>query len=122
MAIPAWPSTLPMFWDGLRIKSRPGFVRTPNSVGPAIQRRRYSATPTDYTGQMLFTQTQMTEYEAFYHTTLKEGSLSFTMFDQATGNDATFRFVEPTGFVLRAGDADGRATVFIGSLRLERLP
>ena len=122
MAVPAWPSTLPKFWDGLRVKARPGFVRTPNSIGPAIQRRRYTATPTDYIGQMAFDQTQMAEYETFYHVTLKEGSLAFTMFDSATGQNATFRFVEPTGFTLRGGDADGQATVFIGNLRLERLP
>lgn len=122
MTVAAWPSDLPTFNAGLRVRSRAGFVRTPNGIGPPLQRRRYSSTATDYTGQMVFNQAQMTAYEAFYHTTLAEGSKEFTMFDPVTGNQATFRFREPTEFILQGGDASGHATVFIGTLQLERLP
>ena len=114
-----WPTSLPGFMDGLQEQRVDGFVRTPTDIGPGQQRRRYSAVPHFFNGQMTLTQAQRTTFEAFYNATLRGGADAFTMQDPSTGQDAQFRFTAAPSFSLFGG-AGG--TVHIASISLERLP
>ena len=114
-----WPSQLPGFNSGLQEQALDGFVRTPTSIGPGIQRRRYSATPHYFTGEMTFTREQRATFDAFFNTDLAGGANSFTMQDPTTGQTATFRFVRTPQFNIFASDA---GNIFVANIALERLP
>ena len=117
--MPTWPTQLPGFNSGLRETQMDGFVRTPTDIGPGQQRRRYSATPVYFAGEMTFTQAERLTFQTFYNTELANGANTFTMDDPVTGNSATFQFTRAPNFRIVSG-ADGN--VHIASISLERLP
>lgn len=123
MAVPSYPSSLPGFNIGLRVQPRAGFVSTPMSVGPPKRRRRYSATPSDYVGDItLSSDAQLTTFQTFYHTTLSEGSKPFTMTDPVSGQSATFAFVSPPSYRFAGGEPGSSGKVALVALALEKRP
>ena len=114
-----WPTQLPGFNSGLREQPMDGFVRTPTDIGPGQQRRRYSAVPHYFTGEITLTQAERLTFNAFYNTDLAGGANSFTMLDPSTNANATFRFTNAPSFRI-ASSAGG--TLHIASISLERLP
>lgn len=119
--MPSWPSNLPTINADAQEEILEGFIKSPTSIGPGKRRRRYSATPHFFGGTFTFTRAQRATFDTFYHVTLAEGSLPFTMDDPATGNTATFAFVEAPMFLLKTGDGTA-ASVFEMKAALERLP
>ena len=114
-----WPTQLPGFNSGLRETQMDGFVRTPTETGPGLQRRRYSATPVYFAGEMTFTQGERLTFQTFYNTEIANGAGTFTMADPVTGNNATFRFTRAPNFRLVSSPT---GPLHIASISLERLP
>lgn len=113
-----WPASLP---QELRIigfsESGPsGNVRTEMDAGPAFVRNRYSAVPDEVPGTQVLSKAQVATLDAFYKTTLMNGSLAFTWTHPRTGVSAELQFTARPQFRPRSGD------VWEVTLPLEVLP
>ena len=119
--MPDWPNNLPGFNANVEEDQQQGFIRTPTSIGPGKQRKRYSATSHFFTGTFLFTRAERAVFDTFYNTTLGSGALTFTMENPMTGVDATFRFANTPRFRLITGDGTATSMVEMKAT-LEMLP
>jgi len=118
----AWPASLPQNLEvGVKDVRQKGFVRTPMSAGPPKQRKRFSASSRELSGNMHFTAAQRATFETFYVTTINEGSDEFTFIDPNDGLTANFRFVDVPQLSGLKGGASG-GDLWMISLKLERLP
>ena len=93
-----WPASLPQpNLNGYAIKPDAGFIRTDMDVGPARQRRRYTAPPSRISASWVFNATQMAAFKTFFETTLDLGSGWFTLNINAGAGmaDKDCRFTEP---------------------------
>lgn len=117
----AWPGSLPQYMEiGISEQRQQGFVRTENSMGPAKQRKRFTAAARYVTGTMTLTKAQRDTFETFYSTTLGEGAAEFTMSDAKDFGTVTCRFVDaPEMQLIAAGGSTGHWKV---NLSLEILP
>jgi len=98
MANQAWPAGLPNFEKPLRS----GFSETVGStkkrsemeVGPAKGRRRSTAQVDQLALSYYMTDSQVSTFESFYNSTLKNGSLRFDATHPRTGKTKEFRIRE----------------------------
>lgn len=112
-----WPVTLPQaFKVGSYV---PGIadnkLSTPMDQGPAKSRRRAVIPSRIDRGSIDVTATEWATLRAFYETTLKSGTLQFTMFDPLGGADREVRFASPP-------EASQNGLRFVVSLQIEVLP
>lgn len=118
----AWPASLPQaMFRGLSDKRQSAIVRSPNDMGPATVRRRFTAATRDVTTRMVVNGTQRATFETFFKTTLQEGSLSFTWEDPVDDTEVTFRFKEAPDWTLRRG-GPAADRIWETTLTLELLP
>lgn len=93
-----WPSTLPQFkLSGIKDQRQGGRIRSNVDAGPALVRRRYTATVRNVDIPMTFTNAERILMDTFYGTTLQEGSISFNWTDPVTGSVVTYRFRDTGG-------------------------
>ena len=116
-----WPATLPHLNAGATEQRQQGFIRTPMSMGPGKQRRRFSAVSRLFKGQMHLTAAQRATFDTFYQGTLSEGSLEFDFTDPIDFSTATYRFTAAPQFQLLTGTESG-VTNYIMTVELELLP
>lgn len=121
MPTPTYPTTLPNQLLGLRDKREDNVVRTQMEAGPAITRRRYTASVRTLSVPVVFTGAQRAIFEDFFEDDLKSGSLSFEWNDPLTDETAIFRFTKPPEFTtMRGGEPDDR--IYRATFALEILP
>lgn len=92
-----WPSSLPDYpeIDGYQESKQDGAVRTQMDAGPPKQRRRFSATITEFDAVFLLDDSEIDTLETFYETTLEEGTLSFDWTHPRKGTTQLFEFRGP---------------------------
>lgn len=93
-----WPNTLPAYMQegGYQEKFQDQKLESQMEAGPAKLRRRFTKTIRFIGAQMLMTQAQVTDFETFYYTTLKGGTLPFDWVHPRTRSSTTFRFRNPS--------------------------
>jgi hypothetical protein len=96
--MPAWPSTLPAYVQegGYQERFQDQKLESSMDTGPAKLRRRFTKQIRFIGVQMLMTESQVTDFEAFYFTTLKGGVLPFDWVHPRTRSATTFRFRNPS--------------------------
>lgn len=101
--MPAWPSSLPQQqFKGLTVRRQTSSVSFEPDSGPAKKRRR-GAARRDVVTPISLTGTQYQTFEAFFATTLQEGSLEFDWTDPVTDSTVSFQFLSPPEFTLFVG-------------------
>lgn len=84
-------------------------LRSPQDMGPAKVRRRYTYAPRLVSGTLLLTGQQRIEFDTFYGTTLAAGSLTFNWEDPRDDSPAEVRILSVSAFSLvRGGAVDER--------------
>lgn len=92
----SWPATLPTYplIEGGQETYGNNIIRTQTDVGPAKIRRRMTNAPSRFVMNFILSSTQMGYFDTFYHTTVSDGSVSFTMNNPRTGTCSTLRFFD----------------------------
>lgn len=76
----SWPSAIPLpSIDGYQLKPKPNVARTEMDVGPALQRRRSTQTPTEIPVQFKLTLWEQALMEGFYRDKAMEGAVWFNV-------------------------------------------
>lgn len=92
MSNPVWPVSFPQdAFLGQSFQRRTAFAQFSVDAGPAMRRRVFGNASMDVRSPMIFTQTQMQDFDEFWIDTLFEGSLEFDWVHPVTGLAATFR-------------------------------
>jgi hypothetical protein len=120
MTTATWPSTIPQcpILNGFNERPQPNVASFTPEVGPPKMRRRSTAKGWLTNMTFRFTNAQMVTFLTFYETTLKDGSLPFTMNHPRTTTNYSWMFMpgdEPE--IVRT--APNASTV---AFRLVRLP
>lgn len=92
------PDALAKLLTGLKETRQDGAIRTPMSAGPRKARRRFSAVTRKLNGQVVLKGADIDVLDAFYGTTLSEGTLTFTMTDPRRGGTVTACFAKPPSY------------------------
>ena len=120
-----WPASLPdsFLQDSFSYSPQGNLLRTDMDSGPAKVRKLFTAISKDYSGEMVFTSTQLGTFETFFETTLGYGVLTFDFpnpFNLLTTIEVRFKInskTTPYTVVPDGGTLDWRVT-----LNLEKLP
>ena len=89
-----WPATLPKpLSDSYGETAPDGTIRTNMDSGPAKMRRRYTAAPRMFALVMHLTSDQYDDFDEFFVTTSRMGSLRFDFTHPRTGDACEARFV-----------------------------
>lgn len=93
----SWPNTLPAYVQegGYQERFQDQTIESQMDTGPAKVRRRFTKPIRFLSFQMLMTQAQVTDFETFWATTVKGGSLPFDWVHPRTRAATTFRFRNP---------------------------
>lgn len=119
MANPVWPGSLPQnFFLNVEDERRLGYAEFAVDAGPAIRRTLLRNVPRDITTPMMLNQAQRIAFDAFYATTLDEGTLAFDWIDPVTLLAATFRFL---GTVRWTQNPVATGSLYVGTMKLERI-
>lgn len=102
--------------EGYQEKAQNAVLRTDMEMGPAKQRRRFTAASLFIQCQYVFTQSQSVTFESFYHSDLKKGSLPFNWTRPRYNTACVARFTDPPQIIIVAG----RYRIY--SVNLEILP
>jgi len=98
-------------------------LRTPTDAGPAIVRRRFSATPINLSWTIpALTGAQVQALEAFYIVDLQEGSLRVDLPDVVTGLTVECRFLTPPRFSGLVPNPNATERMWRAQLELEIMP
>jgi hypothetical protein len=117
-----WPTTLPdLQLLGLTEQRQEARLRSQMDAGPPKMRRRFTAAVVQYQIPVIFTGAQKQTFDAFYKTTLLEGSLPFVWDDPVTDAAVSFTFREAPTFRLDLGGLPNNR-IWTATLALERLP
>lgn len=117
MTIPAWTTSIPQKFllEGYAEKARDTMLRTEMELGPAKVRRRTTAGVREINGSMIMTPTELASFITFYQTTLKDGSLRFSMNEPVSGASCEMRFTASPAW-------DRRGLNYYVQMQLEILP
>lgn len=122
-----WPTTLPGFLSGISDKKGKTKIRSSVDVGPAIQRKRYTAAVRNINVPMKMSNAERIIFEEFYTTDLDEGVLSFVWIDPLHDTSVTLRFrseeaPEWQGSGAKDDDPDKDVRVWQTTFELEIMP
>lgn len=118
MASINWPASLPApIQDGYGESPPNTTIVTQMDAGPAKVRRRYTAAPRKLTLTYHLTAAQIADFDAFYVSTSKSGSLAFNWTHPRTGASVEARFAPGTAPNYAAVDHEGEV-----SCQIEVLP
>lgn len=93
-----WPVTLPqsVSWQGYTRRIQDTRLRTPMDAGPPKLRSKYTAHIVEHDLPVVyFTKAQWVLLEAFYVTTLQQGTQTFEWTDPISGATVNYRFKAP---------------------------
>lgn len=94
----AWPATLSeeILQNGFSAVAQDNRVVSTPEVGDQKTRRRYTKTFYDFDLTPIpLSEAEKDDLYSFFHTTLADGTLTFTRQNPLTGASVTFRFLEP---------------------------
>jgi hypothetical protein len=119
-----WPVTLPQDWllEGAAGAIGDNTLRSQPDVGPAKLRRRSTARPDTWSGDMIMTATQYGILDGFYKTTCAGGSLPFTKTHPVTGSSKNYQFIGPPSYRPSGSYAANGEQYWLVTLNLEILP
>lgn len=118
----SWPATLPQKqFVGTRVKDDDAVLRTPMDAGPPTTRNRFTAVSRSVSCPIVLTGAQKATFDAFYRTTLANGSSSFTWEDPSDDSTVSFKFKGYPELTLFRGGAAAKR-LWSGTLELEQLP
>lgn len=88
-----WPATLPQKLSAdTSVKDDESRAITDMDSGPASVRNRFTAITQSVKGSMVLTGSQMTTFNTFFRSTIKNGALSFTWIHPFSEASVTIRF------------------------------
>jgi len=88
-----WPATLPQrLSSDASVQDDESRAMSDMDAGPASVRNRFTAITQTAKGSMILTGTQLSTFNTFFRTTIKQGSLSFSWIHPFTEEAATVRF------------------------------
>lgn len=88
-----WPATLPQRLSAdTSVKDDESCARTDMDSGPASVRNRFTAITQSVKGSMALTGAQLTIFNTFFRSTIKNGSLSFNWIHPFTEEAVEIRF------------------------------
>lgn len=117
-----WPSSLPsQFEVGAALEQQNPFIRSPMELGPAKQRRRFTATSRFYSGTMLLTKDQRDDLVEFFDTTTNGGADGFDFEDPEDFGTVTARFLSVPSYSALVG-ASGGVSLWRATVAVELLP
>lgn len=92
-----WPTSLPanFITSGFEMAQQNAVIRTQMDTGAPKRRRRFTAAIKMIKGSMVLTTTQYSTLDAFYTSTLKNGSLPFDFAHPISGSSISCYFTEP---------------------------
>ncbi len=117
----SWPASLPQkpagrTWSGGAQNNQVAFEP---DVGDDIVRRRGSAVAFEYSGRFsALTLTQVNTFKTFFHTTLSDGTATFTWTDPIYGDSGTWRIKGQ--YAIAEVAHDGTSDLFDLSLTMVR--
>lgn len=115
-----WPGGLPdRQFVGLTHKRQPAKLRSPMTSGTTKVRRIATAVPYRTSIPVFFSNAEKQTFDAFWATTLKEGSLFFDWEDPVTDATVSMEIIEYPDFALSTGP-DGR--FWRGTMEIEVKP
>lgn len=118
MAVPVFPATLPRsLQDGFQIVYNDGRIVFRNDAGPPNIRRRFSSVTKSVSLSYELTKAQLDTFNTFYETTVKQGTLPFTMTNPI---DAAVTWLVTFGMKLPV--VTNRATRYTVSFEVTVLP
>lgn len=93
-----WRVTLPDYPDNIEYRPKEGAIRSPNEVGPANKRPRYTDEGAILSYRQSYSGAQYLDLLDFHDNELGQGSLTFTRDDPMDGVVKTMRFMaRPSG-------------------------
>lgn len=97
MPNPTWPSSLPAYMveGGYQEKFQDQNVESQMDSGPAKIRRRFTKAIRYISCTLNLTASQVSDFETFWQTTCKGGSIPFDWVHPRTRSATTFRFRNP---------------------------
>lgn len=113
MALDVWPSSLPKFdANSYSLELQDNLLRTQMDSGRTRVRRTSTFTPTRLSCNWIMTHAELRTFREFYHTTISDGTESFTMpvyaaalgADTAGYKDHEVRFTAPYGATYRTAN------------------
>lgn len=112
MSNPTWPSSLPSYVleSGFQERFQDQNVESQMDSGPAKVRRRFTKPIRFFACQLLMTADQTTDFETFWKTTVKGGSIPFDWVHPRTRASTTFRFRNPAPTYATVGGVNVIAT------------
>lgn len=102
----SWPATLPPYPLVEDYAESPPntMLRTEMDAGPAKMRQRYTAAPRPITGSVVLrSKLELEDFDTFFVTTLKGGTLPFTWNDR-NAVPRTYRFTAPPSYAFLEPD------------------
>lgn len=121
--MPTWPAGLPQdALVGVTVKPDDSVLRTPMDSGPPTTRNRFTAITKSMNVPLFLTGAEVATLETFFHTTLKNGALSFDWKDPRTDATVSMKFKEPPNFGGMVGDDTVNDRLWGVDLSLEILP
>lgn len=101
-----WPPGVPFTFQqpGFDLQLGDGAIRTPNDVGPANVRPRFTAIADNLTGVIRMTRAQFVQLRDFHKVTLGLGSDKFDAVDPIEEVSRDFRFLKPPRAVASGPD------------------
>ncbi len=118
-----WPATLPQRLSAdTAVQDDESRASTDMDTGPASVRNRFTAITQTVKGSMVITGAQLTTFNTFFRTTIKNGSLSFNWIHPFTESAAVIRFKSKPQWacIKPAPSVDNR--LYQASLELEIQP
>ena len=121
--MPAWPISLPQLpFDGVAAQDVDAVARSQMDTGPASRRNRFTSHTQRLSMPMVLTGAERAEFDFFFRTDLKNGSLAFDWIDPVDNTIVSLAFTAPVQWVLRAGAADPAERGWSGVHALEVQP
>lgn len=118
-----WPTTLPgLGQTGAKISADDSVLRSPMDAGPPSRRNRFRAITKSVSYTMTLSGDQVAVLDTFYHSTLRNGALSFDWKDPRTDAAAVIAFKSPPEYTAISGAPDPEDRLWLASLSLEIQP
>lgn len=121
--MPTWPAGLPQdTLLGVAVKPDDSVLRTQMDAGPPTTRNRFTAITKSVSAALYLTGAEVSTLDTFFHTTLKNGALSFDWKDPRTDSTVSMKFKEPPEYTGMVGSDTVNDRLWNVSLSLEILP
>lgn len=121
--MPIWPASLPQFaMIGAKIGADDSVLRSNMDAGPPVRRNRFTAITKSVSYTFRLTGTQVETLDNFFHSTLRNGALSFDWTDPRTDATVLMAFLSPPEYTAILGNPKSLNRCWSALLSLEIQP